>query len=193
MGTAVETAAVTWLRDNGCLDAERLALAGKDDKGDIRIWREPELVIAECKRAQLGVKLGPWMREVEVEVRNAGAAFGLLIAKQRGAGDRSVARWVAAMDFDQFMPRLLAYREILYRRMSVAPDFRVVMWSPTKINSEYVPLLAGAHTRTKAYLEAPTSEPFAVTYSPGHPETQYAVGPLGQFMTILHALRWNQR
>ena len=191
MGTAVESAAASWLHLNGFPSAERLALAGANDRGDIRLQRYPT-IIAECKRAQRGVQLGPWMREVEIEKANANARFGLLIAKQAGVGDRRVGRWVTAMHFEDFY-YLLARSNTLRREAADGPLFETVDWSPMKINSGYVPLLSGARTQPRSWQNSRPLVPFATTYMTGDRGTRFAVGPLKQFTTMLQELGYGER
>ena len=81
-GTAFETLVVNYLRDHGFPHAERRALAGTHDLGDIT--GTPGLVW-ECKNHQT-LKLAEWVEEAEVERRNAPADFGFVFAKRRGKG-----------------------------------------------------------------------------------------------------------
>lgn len=104
MGTFVETAIATWLRDNGFPNATRLPLAGNKDIGDLELCREPGRIIAECKRAHRGVQLRPWFRELSIEMLNARADTGLLIMKQVGVGDTRVGQWLTAMNYPIFWP-----------------------------------------------------------------------------------------
>lgn len=100
-GTMVETALVNYLKEAGFPDARRKPLTGALDQGDVDLTVHPT-IIAECKYASRGVKLTQWMRELKVETINADAAFGLLVAKQFGAGDQSVGRWVAACTISHY-------------------------------------------------------------------------------------------
>lgn len=102
-GTSVETALVNYLKGAGFPNARRKPLTGALDQGDVDLTVHP-LIIAECKYAsgKPGVKLTEWMRELDTEVTNAGAIFGLLVAKQSGAGDQSVGRWVTACTINHY-------------------------------------------------------------------------------------------
>lgn len=106
-GTWVETQTVRYARRVGFPESERLALAGANDRGDVRLTTNP-LVVVECKYAggTAGVKLKPWMDELAAEVDNAGAAFGLLVAKQKGYGETRVGEWFAACTMDHFASTL---------------------------------------------------------------------------------------
>jgi hypothetical protein len=85
-GTAWESAIVNWLNDNGHPFAERRALKGNQDCGDITGL--PGVVI-EAKAA-VTQTWGPWLAELAVEMDNDRADVGVLWAKRRGkasAGD----------------------------------------------------------------------------------------------------------
>lgn len=79
-GTAWETAIVTHLQAHGATHAERRALAGANDKGDVT--GIPGVVIEAKSAARL--ELGVWLAEAHAERANAGAALGVVWAKRRG-------------------------------------------------------------------------------------------------------------
>lgn len=79
-GTAWESAIVTHLRENGAPHAERRALAGNSDRGDIA--GIPAVVI-EAKSAAR-VELAAWLDEAQKERANDGAEIGLVWFKRRG-------------------------------------------------------------------------------------------------------------
>jgi hypothetical protein len=82
-GTMFETAVAQFLRENGFPHAERRALSGTYDKGDLTGM--PGLVI-ECKNHK-ELSFSEWLRETEVERQNADADFGVLVVKRRGIWD----------------------------------------------------------------------------------------------------------
>jgi hypothetical protein len=89
IGTRGETAVVKALRNLGFPGAERRALAGALDLGDINICPG---VIAEVKwgKAAKTASLGDiteWWRQTERERANSGAAIGLLIIQRNGYGE----------------------------------------------------------------------------------------------------------
>jgi hypothetical protein len=79
-GTAWESAVVQFLRENGVPNAERRALNGNKDRGDIA--GIPGVAI-ECKSAAR-VEMAAWMDEAEAERVNDGADVGLVWIKRRG-------------------------------------------------------------------------------------------------------------
>lgn len=96
-GTAAESALVAYLRLNGWPYAERRALSGTTDKGDVAgtgplVW--------ECKAAGTAPQIPAWLVETEVERINANAEYGILVVKTRGLGDRRVGQWLAIMRLD---------------------------------------------------------------------------------------------
>lgn len=98
-GTAWETAVVEFLRSRGAVHAERRALAGARDRGDVA--GIPGVVI-ECKAAKR-YELAEWVRELEAETVNAGAEWGFLVVKAPG---RPVVDGYVVMRLDR-LPRLL--------------------------------------------------------------------------------------
>ena len=82
-GTSFETAIVGWLKEHGFPYAERRALHGTFDKGDITgtgplVW--------ECKNHKT-LAISEWLVETEDERQNAAADYGILVAKRRGHAD----------------------------------------------------------------------------------------------------------
>ena len=92
-GTAAETAVVKYLTGAGFPNAERRALSGANDLGDIT--GIPCLVM-EVK-AQQSYAIPKWMDETKVETANARADFGLLIIKPNGVGLGNVKDWWAVL------------------------------------------------------------------------------------------------
>lgn len=90
-GTAAETAVVRYLRTHGFPHAERRALHGAHDLGDI----------TGCGPLVLEVKnhskhdLAGWANELEAEMDNARVDVGAVIAKRRGT--TNVGEWYAIM------------------------------------------------------------------------------------------------
>lgn len=83
-GTDWESAVVEELRAHGWAGAERRALAGALDKGDIA---GVPGVMFECK-AERAINLAQYMKEVELQTHNAGASVGVAVVKKRNYGAR---------------------------------------------------------------------------------------------------------
>lgn len=92
-GTAAESAVVSFLRTAGFPYAERLALQGGKDRGDIT--GVPGIVF-EVKAVQ-EYAFSAWLTEARVERDNAGADFGMVIAKPRLVGTGKTGQWYALM------------------------------------------------------------------------------------------------
>lgn len=79
-GTAWESAIVKYLRAHGHPFAERRALAGNQDKGDIAL---PGIVIEAKNCAKFD--LAGWLDEATLEAANAGVPVGVVWFKKRGS------------------------------------------------------------------------------------------------------------
>jgi hypothetical protein len=95
-GTAAETAVVKYLQANGFPYAERRALHGTADKGDITGCGP---VVFEVKDHKT-ITLSAWLKELEAEMANAKVAVGAVIAKKRGT--MNVGDWYAVMPVSVF-------------------------------------------------------------------------------------------
>lgn len=93
-GTSAETAVVRYLQDNGFIHAERRALHGINDKGDIT--GIPGVVIEVKNHAKL--TLAEWVKELQQEMVNANADFGFVVAKKKGT--TNPAEWYAVMPLE---------------------------------------------------------------------------------------------
>lgn len=103
-GTAYEAELVAYLRRRGWVHAERRALSGSNDKGDISGIVG---VVIEAKNTKAH-DLPGWLAELETETANANADIGLLLIRRRGTTDRG--RDYCVMTADQAL-RILAQLE----------------------------------------------------------------------------------
>lgn len=90
-GTAAETAVVRYLQEHGFPYAERRALHGNLDKGDITGCGP---IVFEVKD-HAKITIPAWLKELEEEVTNAKAEAGAVVAKKRGT--LKVGEWYAIM------------------------------------------------------------------------------------------------
>src|SRR5688572_6015111 len=92
------TQAEGWVRDYAQQTywpkAKRLALAGKNDIGDLDLH---DKLMVEVKVADAGFKIGPWMKETDVQQYRKQADYGLLVMKPRGYAEKGVARFLVCM------------------------------------------------------------------------------------------------
>lgn len=94
-GKTFETDILKWLRDRG-YKAERLALAGAKDEGDVVVINDDFYVVLEAKAPGQDGKtnLAGWIKEAEVEATNYAKARNipadkvhyLVVIKARGKG-----------------------------------------------------------------------------------------------------------
>ena len=95
-GTAAETAVVNYLIDHGWPHAERRALNGNQDRGDVA--GVPGVVV-EVKNA-VRVELAQWLDEALREGRQANASVSAVWFKRRGKG--SPGEWFVLVTGEQF-------------------------------------------------------------------------------------------
>lgn len=95
-GTAAETAIVNYLRSAGFAQAERRALNGTADRGDIAGIPGAVIEVKNCARTELAA----WIEEAETEARNDGAPFAAVWHKRRGKGNP--ADWFVTLSGARF-------------------------------------------------------------------------------------------
>lgn len=99
-GTRAETAVVRYLGEHG-VRAERKALHGSADEGDVRADLADGVTACIEVKARKRVDLAKWMAETAAERDNAGAGVGILVVKPAGVG--RPGRWWACMELDDLM------------------------------------------------------------------------------------------
>lgn len=100
-GTAAETAVANWLKANGYPHAERRALNGNTDKGDITGLPGCVIEVKNCRT----MTLAEWITELRAEIRNAGALTGVVIHKRKGT--TNVGDWYATMPASVWLALML--------------------------------------------------------------------------------------
>lgn len=106
IGTRGESAVVAVLRTHGFPGAERAALNGSADEGDVTgtpgiCWEVKSGKAAE--NASDG-QVTKWLAEVDVECVNRGADIGVLVMKRRGIGHGNADRWWAVLRLADLIP-----------------------------------------------------------------------------------------
>jgi hypothetical protein len=101
IGTAAETAVVRYLITAGFPQAERRALRGTYDFGDITgtpglVW---EVKGGEAAKTASDNQVVEWLHETEREQHNANAQVGVLVVQRR---QKNVSAWWAVMWADVF-------------------------------------------------------------------------------------------
>lgn len=101
-GTTAETAVVNYLRAQGFTQAERRALSGHQDRGDIAGIPGAVIEVKNCARDQLAA----WIDEAELEGDNDRAHTAAVWHKRRGRG--SPDAWFVTMTGAHFTALLRA-------------------------------------------------------------------------------------
>lgn len=99
-GTAAETAVVTYLQKWGYPDAERRALHGALDQGDVAGVSGVVVEVKNCK----AMALAEWVDEAGDEASNADAPIGVVWHKRRGFTSPSF--WYVTMEGHTFIKLL---------------------------------------------------------------------------------------
>ena len=133
LGTKAETAVVKALHRLGFPNAERRALAGVLDKGDILVNPGHERpVIIEVKggdaaREASDNQVAKWLSETDIEIYNAYAYHGFLVVQRGGIGYPNAHRWWAvtrmgSIDFETSHP-MIPVRMALEDMLEVVKDW----------------------------------------------------------------------
>jgi hypothetical protein len=95
IGTAAETGVVRYCKPNGFPHADRLALHGALDEGDVQLCPGVVLEVKGGKRAETAsdALVTAWLDETEVERRNRGADVAALVLKRAGKGQKNAGAW----------------------------------------------------------------------------------------------------
>ena len=95
-GTLAESALVKFLQSAGFPNAERRALAGINDLGDIT---GTPCLAWEVKNHRT-YQIPAWLKETKIEQENAKADYGVLIVKPNGVGTSTAGKWWAIMSVE---------------------------------------------------------------------------------------------
>lgn len=101
IGTAAETAVVRHLRKSGFPNAERRALTGAHDQGDVTgtagiCW---EVKGGKAAKTASDGQVAAWLAETDTERVNARADIGVLVMARAGIGPDNAGRWWAILHF----------------------------------------------------------------------------------------------
>lgn len=99
IGTAAESAVVRAIRPRGFPSAERRALRGTQDAGDITgtpgvCW---SVKGGAAARSASDGQVSLWLRDLDEQIDNAGANVGVLVIQRAGVGEANAWRWWAIM------------------------------------------------------------------------------------------------
>lgn len=99
IGTAAESATVRYLQANGFDNAERRALRGTADAGDITGTPGLCWSVKGGKAAENAsdLDIDRWLSELATQVAHAGARHGILVLKRRAVGPGNAGNWWAVL------------------------------------------------------------------------------------------------
>ena len=125
IGTRGETAVKRALIDLGMTDAERNALMGADDKGDLRALGSLVAVQVKCgamaKQASLA-QIDAWWLDTVEQARRANSPVPLLVIQRSGYGYNRAEYWRAFVNV-----RFVAEAQLLHGRWHAEHAFPVEM------------------------------------------------------------------
>jgi hypothetical protein len=104
VGTRAESAVVRFMRSAGFPQAERRALRGALDAGDITGCPGLALSVKGGQYAKTAsdALIAQWLDECMTQTANAGADVGLLVVARAGIGEANAGRWWAVMPGHQY-------------------------------------------------------------------------------------------
>lgn len=104
IGTWTESAFVRWCRGRGFAGAERLALHGTLDEGDVSLCPGvmAELKGGKAAEAASDRQIVDWLADTETERAARGADVAFLCWKRKGKGAASAGQWWAAFHGDTY-------------------------------------------------------------------------------------------
>jgi hypothetical protein len=97
LGTDAERAVVRFLQANGWPHAERRALRGTSDAGDVTGTPGVCWEVKSRGRPVSDAQIARWLEETDIERRNAGADVGLLVVRRPGFGPANAGAWWAVL------------------------------------------------------------------------------------------------
>ncbi len=105
IGTACETAVVRYLQANGFPHAERRALRGELDAGDVTGCPGIAIEIkgGEAAKSASDAQIEAWLVETETERINANAEIGLLVTQRKAFGPKNAGQWWATLRLDNVL------------------------------------------------------------------------------------------
>jgi hypothetical protein len=99
IGTAAESIVTGYARANGFDGAERLALHGNLDEGDVSLCPGAIAEVKAGKAAETAsdAQIEAWLAETETERVNRKADVAVLVLKRKGKGAASAGQWWAIL------------------------------------------------------------------------------------------------
>lgn len=126
IGTSAESAVVKAAIPLGFPLAERLALHGENDLGDVRLapWVHLEVKGGKAAEQASDAQIEAWMLETERELTNAKALAGALVLKRKGVGATRAHLWWAYVRAS-WLAQWRAYPAALTADVQAGPDHTI--------------------------------------------------------------------
>jgi hypothetical protein len=121
-GTQTEVWVTNYARETYWPHAKRLALAGKNDIGDLDLH---EKLMVEVKVADARFTVGPWMQETDIQQWRKQADYGVLVMKPRTYGQKSVSRFIACMRAGPAYKLLWDTKTIAATEAAILPSHKI--------------------------------------------------------------------
>lgn len=94
-------------------DIERRVKHGANDRGDIAgLYIRGQRAVVECKNCKR-TELAKWIDEAEEERANDGAAFGIVVHKRKGCGEKKFGGNYATMTLETLAAIIAGSKELL--------------------------------------------------------------------------------
>lgn len=129
IGTAAETAVARYLQANGWPSAERRALRGIKDAGDLTgtpgvCW---SVKGGEAARNASDGAVHKWLAELDDQKGHAVAEVGVLVLQRRGVGYGNAGRWWAVMTLADLSALVMQEGSRIYHHLALDMPVRVTL------------------------------------------------------------------
>src|SRR6185369_162048 len=175
-GTWAESAVAYYLQCNGWPSAERRALRGGKDWGDIAGTPGVCWEVKYVGKGQ-GIQMKPWMAELTTEMDNSRSPVGVLVMKTASYGSATTGSWYASIP---------APTHDYVWRMAIKNGFDESLFAgqPARVQSANNMAIVRHSSAVLAHV---------TTFSPGYayvPETHYRTMLLRDAVTLIRCAGW---
>jgi hypothetical protein len=181
-GTWAESAVAYYLQCNGWPAAERRALRGGKDWGDIAGTPGVCWEVKYVGKGQ-GIQMKPWMAELTTEMDNSRSPVGVLVMKTAKYGSMNTGSWYACMPAPTHdYVWTMAVKNGLVMDLPVPPSLGLAVAS--RVQSEKNMAAVRLSSAALAHV---------TTFSPGYayvPQTHYRTMLLRDAVTLIRCAGW---